>query len=114
MPERVDLSSQTYIGKCFFVRDDGLNSCVQNLPKYFVANVSVDFIYITSVDRDELAIFDENGNIDMTKAFIGGLSVCGNNDQTFTFASALKNQFTADEQTKIGEAFAAKNWTLVW
>ena len=114
LPERVDLSSQTYIGKCLYTRDDGDNSCVQNLPKYFVANVSVDFVFITSVSRDELAIFDENGNIDMTKAFIGGLSVCGNNDQTFTFASALKNQFTADEQTKIGEAFAAKNWTLVW
>ena len=71
-------------------------------------------MHITSVNRDELAIFDENGNIDMTKAFIGGLSVCGNNDQTFTFASNLKNQFTADEQTKIGEAFTAKNWTLVW
>ena len=114
MPERVDLSSQTYIGKCFYTRDDGDNSCVQNLPKLFVANVSVDFMAITSVNRDELAIFDENGNIDMTNAFVGGLSVCGNNDQTFTFASNLKNQFTADEQTKIGEAFAAKNWTLVW
>ena len=114
MPERVDLSSQTYIGKCLYTRDDGLNSCVQNLPKYFVANVSVDFLHITSLNRDALAIFDENGNIDTTKAFIGGLSVCGNNDQTFTFASDLKNQFTADEQTKIGEAFAAKNWTLVW
>ena len=114
LPERVDLSSQTYIGKCFYTRDDGDNSCVQNLPKRFVANVSVDFRDITSVNRDELAIFDENGNIDMTKAFIGGLSVCGNNDQTFSFASVLKNQFTADEQTKIGEAFVAKNWTLVW
>ena len=114
MSERVDLSSQTFIGRSLCYRDDGLKFSWQNLPVYFVANVSVDFSPVAYVSRDELAIFDENGNIDMTKAFIGGLSVCGNNDQTFTFASALKNQFTADERAKIGEAFAAKNWTLVW